>query len=77
MENKEIQEKLEGFNQLLENEDIRKMWIKTHTPYRKILAVGRNEICPFCGSGKKFKHCECYEKYKANPYIKGGDQAGV
>ena len=21
----------------------------------------RNEICPFCESGKKFKKCKCYE----------------
>jgi hypothetical protein len=27
--------------------------------YRK---VGRNDPCP-CGSGMKFKHCECYAKY--------------
>jgi hypothetical protein len=30
--------------------------------YRKI---HRNDICP-CGSGKKFKHCECFEKYGEN-----------
>ena len=24
---------------------------------RRFTKVGRNEICPFCGSGKKFKLC--------------------
>ena len=27
--------------------------------YKKI---SRNDLCP-CGSGKKFKNCECYERF--------------
>ena len=46
-------------------------WKAMHTPkVRKYRKVGRNEICPFCDSGLKFKHCECsikeeYEEYKS------------
>ena len=63
MVNEERQQKIEAMQELLENEDIKRMWLKMHTPWihtdRK---VGRNEICPFCDSGKKYKHCECYKK---------------
>jgi uncharacterized protein YecA (UPF0149 family) len=55
-------EKLEGFKGILENEDFGRMWMKMHTPWvRRTKKVGRNELCP-CGSGKKFKNCECYAK---------------
>lgn len=33
--------------------------------YRKI---GRNDSCP-CGSGKKFKHCECFKLYGEGQYM--------
>lgn len=40
------------------------MYIKMHTPFkREYRKVRRNEICPFCDSGLKFKHCECSQKY--------------
>lgn len=62
MENNKNAEKLEGFKGILENEDFGRMWMKMHTPWvRRTKKVGRNEPCP-CGSGKKFKNCECYTK---------------
>ena len=62
MENNKNAEKLEGFKGILENEDFGRMWMKMHTPWvRRTKKVGRNEPCP-CGSGKKFKICECYAK---------------
>ena len=40
------------------------MYTKMHTPFkREYSKVGRNEICPFCDSGLKFKHCECSQTY--------------
>ena len=40
------------------------MYTKMHTPFkREYRKVGRNEICPFCDSGLKFKYCECSQKY--------------
>lgn len=40
------------------------IYTKMHTPFkREFRKVSRNEICPFCGSGVKFKHCECYKTY--------------
>lgn len=40
------------------------MYTKIHTPFkREYSKVGRNETCPFCDSGLKFKHCECYKTY--------------
>lgn len=40
------------------------MYIKMHTPFkREYRKVGRNEICPFCDSGLKFKQCECSQIY--------------
>lgn len=42
----------------------KEMYTKMHTPFkREYRKVGRNEICPFCDSGLKFKHCECYKTY--------------
>lgn len=43
-------------------------WKEMHTPkVRRFKKVGRNEICPYCDSGLKFKHCECSidERYQA------------
>ena len=40
------------------------MYTKMHTPFkREYRKVGRNEICPFCDSGLKFKYCECSQTY--------------
>ena len=63
MNKKEIKEKQELINTLFnENEDMKRMWYKLHTPLvRNKKKVRRNEICPFCNSGKKFKNCECYK----------------
>lgn len=42
----------------------KEMYTRMHTPFkREHRKVGRNEICPFCDSGLKFKHCECSQKY--------------
>lgn len=42
-----------------------KNWMLHHTPYKRINKVGRNDICPFCNSGKKFKNCECYKEHRS------------
>lgn len=59
-------DKLEKVKKLFESSpELVEMWHRLHTPLvREHRKVGRNEICPFCDSGKKFKHCECYAKYK-------------
>ena len=45
-------------------QDWAEMYQKMHTPFkREYRKVRRNEICPFCDSGLKFKHCECFQKY--------------
>ena len=63
-------EKLEGFKGILENEDFGRMWMKMHTPWvRRHKKVSRNEICPFCDSGLKYKQCECYEKRFNGKYV--------
>jgi uncharacterized protein YecA (UPF0149 family) len=62
MEKIDKEQQLEGIKGILENEDFGRMWMKMHTPWvRRTKKVGRNEPCP-CGSGKKFKNCECYAK---------------
>ena len=44
-------------------------WRALHTPkVRKFRKVGRNEICPFCDSGLKFKYCECSEDERYQEY---------
>lgn len=59
-------DKLENVRKLFESSpEFAEMWHRLHTPLvREYRKVGRNEICPFCDSGKKFKHCTCYAKYK-------------
>lgn len=46
-------------------EEFMEMWAKMHSPIvcEKRMPK-RNEICPFCNSGKKFKNCECFSKYE-------------
>lgn len=68
----------EAISELMNNEDFKNMWIKMHTPYINKLKLtgyktGRNEICPFCTSGKKFKNCACYKVYKNESYLTGID----
>lgn len=42
----------------------KEMYAKMHTPFkREYRKVGRNEMCPYCDSGLKFKKCECYKIY--------------
>ncbi len=58
--------KVEGMKELLSNEEIARMWARLHTPIVRVdKEVGRNDICPYCDSGKKFKNCECYATHKA------------
>ena len=48
-----------------------KVWNYMHTPLRRDkVKIGRNQICPLCKSGKKFKHCECSKTYTIN-YVNG------
>lgn len=62
MNNKE-QIQLDAIRKLMANEDIARMWKKLHTPLVRTDKVGRNDICPYCNSGKKFKNCECYKTH--------------
>ena len=63
MEKIDKEQQLEGIKGILENEDFGRMWMKMHTPWvRRSRKVGRNEICPYCDSGLKYKYCECYAK---------------
>lgn len=62
MNNKE-QKQLETMKEFLSNDDIARMWKKLHTPLVRTSKVGRNDICPYCNSGKKFKNCECYKTH--------------
>lgn len=62
-------ENQEQVNELFNNQDFARMWLKMHTPHVKAYPkIGRNDICPFCDSGKKFKNCECYETYGQMKY---------
>ena len=46
-------------------------WKDAHTPkVRKYRKVGRNEICPFCDSGLKYKHCACSVGDEYHSYVK-------
>ena len=59
VEDKENNERLQQYIR-----EWQEMYTKMHTPFkREYRKVGRNEICPFCDSGLKFKHCECSQKY--------------
>ena len=45
-------------------EEWQEMYAKMHTPFkREYRKMGRNETCPYCDSGLKFKKCECYKTY--------------
>ena len=46
-------------------EELNKIYARMHTPWkRRVDKISRNDICPFCNSGKKFKKCECYTSFK-------------
>lgn len=62
----EAKENDEKFQQQMRElaEEYARIYKKMHTPFvRDYHKVGRNEICPFCDSGLKFKYCECSQKY--------------
>jgi len=60
-----MKEQLKNIKTLFEESpDLQKMWYKMHTPLVKTHSkVNRNQICPYCNSGKKFKNCECYKTH--------------
>ena len=57
MENKITSEQEEQIKEISSNSEFKKAWSRLHTPWIREPKVGRNEICPFCNSGKKFKKC--------------------
>ena len=63
MENKET---IGAIKQAFEDKDFQRKWMEMHTPWvRTHRKVRRNEICPFCESGQKYKNCKCYaDKHK-------------
>ena len=57
-----------SLNDILESEEFQQIYLKMHTPWKRIdRKINRNEICPLCNSGKKFKNCECYKTYINSP----------
>lgn len=56
-----------------EDMDFARNYLKLHTPLQATKMPGRNDICPFCNSGVKFKHCACYKlvqkEYKNKYYL--------
>ena len=63
-------EKFDAVKGILGDADFGRMWMKMHTPWvHRHREVGRNEICPFCNSGLKYKHCECYKKCFNGKYV--------
>lgn len=68
MVNEKQYEALKG---ITEDPDFQKMWKKMHTPWkRRFDKVRPNDICLFCGSGKKIKKCNCAtaQNYKQTEY---------
>lgn len=68
MENIDMEKEYMTKNEIkkaFQDADFKKMWMQMHTPWlRKNKKVRRNEVCPFCNSGLKYKQCECYEHRK-------------
>lgn len=46
-----------------QNDDFARNFMKLHTPITVEKLPGRNDICPYCDSGLKFKYCECSKKH--------------
>lgn len=64
VENKEVDNELPE----IDLKEFERIYRKMHTPWhRRYRKISRNEVCPFCDSGKKFKNCECYEQYINTP----------
>ena len=42
------------------DKDFNTKWRNSHTPWKRIKKIGRNDLCP-CGSGLKYKKCTCEE----------------
>lgn len=56
-----------NYNEIMQN--MIEEYKKAHTPkIRKYPKVRRNEICPFCNSGLKFKNC-CYNNPEYNELV--------
>jgi len=67
MENKETT--IGAIKQVFEDKAFQNKWMQMHTPWiRTFRKVRRNEICPFCDSGKKYKNCECFVRAERNKY---------
>lgn len=61
------------FQAMMNDEDFQRTFMRLHTPLNATKLPGRNEICPYCSSGKKFKHCSCYKTHTVeyrNKYFK-------
>lgn len=68
MEENLSQDPKANLQELIESEEFQRMYAKMHTPWvRRYKKVGRNEICPFCNSGKKYKNCECSKSAEEIP----------
>lgn len=68
---KDMEPLMEEFKRLMKEgkmklDERNKAFIKPDNlkPIVKDKKVNRNEICPYCDSGKKFKKCKCYNKNK-------------
>lgn len=64
--------KMDSIREMMSNKDFQKMFMRLHTPLTATKLPGRNDVCPYCNSGKKFKKCECYKTHKVeytNPYF--------
>ena len=62
------EEKIDNTENIELDNELLEQLRKAHTPWRRAtIKVGRNDICPFCNSGKKFKKCDCYNKYRSLP----------
>lgn len=58
------EQKNESMEKLLHDETFARVFMKLHTPLNATRLPGRNDICPYCHSGKKFKNCACYKDHK-------------
>ena len=54
------EKKEELVNKMANDKDFNTKWRNSHTPWKRIKKIGRNDLCP-CGSGLKYKKCTCEE----------------